>query len=62
MFLAPLFSLVQINKVGHTKSSGWHRLTHQALFDGKVSAKEKYLLLDDFIGQGGTLAILQALH
>ena len=49
-------SLVQINRVGHTKSSGWHRLAYQALFDGEVQAGRAYLLVDDFIGQGGTLA------
>lgn len=49
-------SLVQINRVGHTKSSGWHRLAYQALFDGEVRAGRAYLLVDDFIGQGGTLA------
>lgn len=56
----PVRSLVQINRVGHTKSSGWHRLANQALFDGEVLAGRHYLLLDDFIGQGGTLANLRA--
>jgi hypothetical protein len=53
-------SLVQINKVGHTKSSGWHRLANQALFGGDVAQGRNYLLLDDFIGQGGTLANMRA--
>jgi len=52
--------LVQINRVGHTKSSGWHRLAHQAQFDGDVQTGRAYLLIDDFIGQGGTLANLRA--
>ena len=54
-------SLVQINRVGHTKSSGWHRLAYQAQFDGDVQPGRAYLLIDDFIGQGGTLANLRAL-
>ena len=54
-------SLVQINRVGHTKSSGWHRLAHQAQFDGDVQPGRAYLLVDDFIGQGGTFANLRAL-
>jgi hypoxanthine-guanine phosphoribosyltransferase len=53
-------SLVQANRVGHTKASGWHRLAHQARFDGEVQAGRAYLLMDDFIGQGGTLANLRA--
>lgn len=51
--------LVQINKVGHTKSTGWHRLSNQALFDGIVKSGESYILIDDFIGQGGTIANLK---
>ncbi len=53
-------SLVQINRVGHTKSTGWHRIVYQALFDGAVKAGEAYLLMDDFIGQGGTLANMRS--
>lgn len=52
-------SIVQINRVGHTGSSGWNRLARQALFDGAVTAGQHYVLVDDFIGQGGTLAKLR---
>jgi hypothetical protein len=52
-------SIVQINRVGHTGSSGWNRLARQALFDGAVTAGQHYVLVDDFIGQGGTLANLR---
>jgi hypothetical protein len=52
-------SIVQINRVGHTGSSGWNRLARQALFDGAVAAGKHYLLIDDFVGQGGTLANLR---
>ncbi|MEO8124617.1 MAG: phosphoribosyltransferase, partial [Burkholderiales bacterium] len=52
-------ALVQINRVGHTGSSGWHRLANPALFAGTVVPGTSYLLLDDFVGQGGTLANLK---
>jgi hypothetical protein len=51
--------IVQINKVGHTGSSGWTRLANQALFEGEVIPGAAYWLLDDFVGQGGTLANLR---
>lgn len=50
-------SIVQINVVGHTGANGFTRLARQALFDGNVLAGEDYLLVDDFIGQGGTLTL-----
>jgi hypothetical protein len=52
-------SIVQINRVGHTGADGWHRLANQALFDGPVEAGRPYVLVDDFVGQGGTLANLR---
>lgn len=51
--------VVQINRVAHTGSSGWHRLANQARFDGEVQAGATYLLVDDFVGQGGTLSNLR---
>lgn len=51
--------IVQVNRVGHTGSSGWHRLSSQAIFSGKVQEGAAYWLLDDFVGQGGTLANLR---
>jgi hypoxanthine-guanine phosphoribosyltransferase len=50
--------VVQINRVTHTKSDGYHRLAFPAVFDGNVKSA-KYLLVDDFVGQGGTLANLR---
>lgn len=50
--------IVQINRVTHTGASGYHRLARPALFDGEVR-EEEYYLVDDFIGQGGTLANLK---
>jgi hypothetical protein len=52
-------SIVQINVVGHTGADGFSRLARQALFDGDVVAGADYILVDDFIGQGGTLANLK---
>jgi hypothetical protein len=51
-------SVVQSNTVGHTGASGFQRLANQALFVGEVERGRQYLLVDDFIGQGGTLANL----
>jgi len=52
-------SVVQTNRSGHTGASGYHRLAHPALFDGDVERGRAYLLVDDFVGQGGTLANLK---
>jgi hypoxanthine-guanine phosphoribosyltransferase len=51
-------SFVQLNSVGHTGASGFQRLANQALFGGDVVAGASYLVVDDFVGQGGTLANL----
>ena len=51
-------SIVQTNSVGHTGASGYQRLARQALFEGDVRAGQAYCLVDDFVGQGGTLANL----
>ncbi|MES2885585.1 MAG: phosphoribosyltransferase [Pseudomonadota bacterium] len=59
MGLAVDDGIVQINIVNHTKASGFARLARPALFDGQVTAGTTYLMVDDFIGQGGTLANLR---
>ena len=51
-------SIVQDNTVGHTGASGYQRLANPALFSGNVKAGTEYLIIDDFIGQGGTVANL----
>lgn len=51
-------SIVQLNSVGHTGADGFQRLAHQALFSGRVEPGKQYYLVDDFVGQGGTLANL----
>lgn len=53
------WSVVQMNTVGHTGASGWQRLARPALFEGDVQCAAEYLLVDDFVGQGGTLANLR---
>ena len=52
-------SVVQTNVVGHTGAGGYGRLARQAAFGGKVERGREYVMVDDFIGQGGTLANLR---
>ena len=49
-------SVVQVNIVAHTGADGYSRLARQAAFSGEVLAGSEYIMVDDFIGQGGTLA------
>lgn len=51
--------IVQSNRTGHTGASGYHRLAHPAMFEGEVERGRDYLLVDDFVGQGGTIANLK---
>lgn len=51
--------IVQANVVNHTGASGWARLARPAVFDGVVVPGREYVLVDDFVGQGGTLANLR---
>ncbi len=48
--------IYQANVVFHTGADGFSRLARQARFDGTVSPGCDYVLVDDFIGMGGTLA------
>ncbi|WP_373988193.1 hypothetical protein [Duganella sp. BuS-21] len=50
--------VVQANVVNHTGASGFSRLAKQAFFQGIVPP-ELYVIVDDFIGQGGTIANLR---
>ncbi len=45
-------AIVQTNAVGHTGASGFQRLANQALFAGEVKPRHRYLIVDDFVGQG----------
>ncbi len=51
--------IVQTNVVSHTGSDGYGRMARQAAFDGDITQNAEYVLVDDFIGQGGTLANLR---
>jgi len=51
--------IVQSNRAGHTGASGYKRLAFPPLFEGDVSRGREYFLVDDFVGQGGTLANLK---
>jgi hypothetical protein len=52
-------SVVQTNVVSHTGADGFGRLARQPIFDGEVVPATEYVLVDDFVGQGGTLANLR---
>jgi hypothetical protein len=51
--------IIQANVVNHTGASGWERMVRQALFEGQVVPGRSYVMVDDFIGLGGTLANLR---
>ncbi len=51
--------IIQTNKVSHTGANGYERLQRQAVFGGSIVIGLNYLLVDDFVGQGGTLANLR---
>lgn len=51
--------IVQTNKVGHTRAPAFQRLVTPAVFDGDVQVGAAYVLVDDHVGLGGTLANLR---
>lgn len=51
--------IVQTNVVAHTGANGFGRLARQPFFEGTVTAGQEYVLVDDFVGMGGTLANLR---
>jgi hypothetical protein len=51
--------IVQTNKVGHTRAKAFQRFVTPALFDGRVERDANYVLVDDHVGLGGTLANLR---
>ena len=48
--------IVQANVVSHTGAGGFHRLAAQPVFDGTVHHDRNYVIVDNFIGMGGTVA------
>jgi hypothetical protein len=51
--------VLQVNVVSHTGADGFSRLARQAEFAGAIQAGCDYVLVDDFVGMGGTLANLK---
>lgn len=51
--------IAQINVVSRTGADGFSRLARQAEFAGVVQPGREYVLVDDFVGMGGTLANLK---
>jgi len=51
--------VVQVTRALHTGASGWWRIRSQPVFEGEVEAGRSYVLVDDFVGMGGTLANLR---
>lgn len=51
--------IAQADKVGHTRADGWHRLVTPAVFTGVAVPGTNYVLVDDHVGFGGTLANLR---
>lgn len=53
------FRIVQVNVVAHTGADGFSRLARQAIFRGPVVPDDVYVIVDDFVGMGGTLTNLR---
>ncbi|WP_287309880.1 phosphoribosyltransferase [Mesorhizobium sp.] len=51
--------IVQTNKVGHTRAKTFQRIITPAAFSGSVMEGRQYILVDDHVGLGGTLANLR---
>jgi hypothetical protein len=51
--------IVQTNKVGHTRARTFQRIVTPAAFSGSVIDGGQYILVDDHVGLGGTLANLK---
>ena len=51
--------IVQTNVVSHTGSNGYGRLSRPANFDGTIEPGRNYVIIDDFVALGGTLANLK---
>lgn len=51
--------VVQANVVNHTGAGGFARMARQAVFEGEIISGRNYVIVDDFIGQGGTITNLR---
>lgn len=52
-------NVLQTNVVSHTGADGFSRLARQAEFEGLIQPGSEYVMVDDFVGMGGTLANLR---
>ncbi len=57
--LTVVTDVVQTTRAAHTGAGGWWRLQSHALFGGEITPDSKYILVDDFLGMGGTFANLR---
>lgn len=53
-------SIVQVTKAGHTGAGAAERLVRRAEFDGPVERGRAYVIVDDHVTLGGTVADLRA--
>lgn len=53
------YDIVQTEKVGRTNQGADHRLAFNPSFSGNVKAGERYLVVDDTLTMGGTVASLR---
>jgi hypoxanthine-guanine phosphoribosyltransferase len=54
-----LGDIIQTNRVGHTRARAFNRFVTPAAFGGRVLRGAQYVLVDDHVGMGGTLANLK---
>ncbi|HCE5184934.1 phosphoribosyltransferase [Vibrio parahaemolyticus] len=53
------YDIVQSEKVGRTGKGAFHRLAMSPKFEGNVERDQSYLIVDDTLSMGGTLASLR---
>jgi hypothetical protein len=51
--------VIKANEVMHGGADGYERLQRQVIYSGRIAVGLNYLLVDDLIGHGGTLANLR---
>lgn len=51
--------VIKMNEVIHSGASGYERLHRQVTYSGRITVGLNYLLIDDCVGHGGTLANLR---
>ena len=51
--------IVQTVKANHTDANAYERIVRQPMFDGHVEVGRNYVIIDDTVSMGGTLAALK---